>query len=284
MSIVSLDTHPIEQTLTRLATIDDEYIRPYLLREPDIEPGWLSAADLAAAGTPYLDKALGQVAAHYKAQSRQPAVSLWFGHYAFSVMAVAIGCYLAERRVPDISPENVWLRFDENGDASAFAWCGRAFVGLDDDPDAGHPDCTVLSSREALREYLRECIIAHLTPMVDALRVRSSFGRPGLWSLATDSSASAFTWIGKLIGNSSIGVEEARIFNAPHSPLHRKRDFIHIDHCGLSYDMVDRTSCCLYYKVEDGEYCTSCPHRPHDERIERIKTWLEKEAAGVVEE
>jgi ferric iron reductase protein FhuF len=284
MTTVSLNTHPIEQTLARLAAIDDDYIRPYLLAGPDAEAGWLSAAQLTAAGAAHLDEALDRVAARYKAEGRQPAVSLWFGHYAFSVMAVAIACYLAERRVPDLAPENAWLRFDEHGDAAAFAWRGRAFVGLDDDPDAGHPDCTVLPSREALREHLRERIIAHLAPLVDALRARSSFGRPGLWALAADSSASAFTWIGELMGDSSIGIEEARIFNAPPSPLQRKRDFIHVEHCGLSYQMVDRASCCLYYKVEDGEYCTSCPHRPRDERIERVRARLEREAVGVVQE
>ena len=281
---MEVKTHPIEATLARLASLD-EYLRPNLLAEPDGGPGWLSAPALALR----LDEVLARVAGHYKVSSLRPAVSLWFGHYAFIVAAVAIAAYLTERRVPDLSPENVWVRLEEDPAATtdevltAFAWRGRVFAALADDPEAGHPDCVVLSSREALCDHLREEIIAHLTPMIQALRACSSFGSAGLWALASDTTASTFTWIGELLGDPSIGLEESRAFNAAPSPLHRKRDFIHVEHCGLMCDMVDRTSCCLYYKVEGGEYCTSCPHRPPEERVERVRARLEKQAVEAVQ-
>lgn len=279
MTTIALNTHPITATLARLATVD-EHFRTQLLTEPDAEPGWLSTATLIAPGASHIDELLAHVAAHYKAESLQPAVSLWFGHHAFGVMAVAIACYLVEGRVPDLTPENVWLRFEEDGDLGAFAWRGHNFAAMKDDPDAGHPDCIVLPSRDALREYLRASIIAHFIPIIDALRTRSSFGKPGLWALASDSSASAFTWVAEMLGDVSLGLEEARMFGAAPSPLQRKRDFIHIEHCGLSYEMPERISCCLYFKVEGGEYCSSCPHRPQEEQVERIKSWLEKRAAA----
>ncbi len=84
------------------------------------------------------------------------------------------------------------------------------------------------------------------------------------------------------MGHISFGLTEARAFNARPSLLQRKRDFIHIKHCGLSYEMPERTSCCLYFKVEGGEYCSSCPHRPQEEQVERIKNWLEKRASEEV--
>jgi ferric iron reductase protein FhuF len=277
-------SHPIEETLARLAAANEDY-RTTLLAAPHREPGWLSTAAWAAPGTPHLDELLTQATAYHKASSQQPAVSLWFGHYAFTVMAVAITCYLVEQRVPDLSPENVWMRVETEKDMEpAFAWRGRVFAALVNDPNSTHPDCIALPSREALREYLRASLVAHLTPMVDALRACSSFGKPGLWALAADSAASAFTWIGERIGNPALGLEEARLFNAAPSRLQRKRDFIHVEHCGLHYEMTDRASCCLYYKVEGGRYCSSCPHRPQEERIGMIKNWLERRAMGVVEE
>ena len=269
--------HPIKSTLVRLAAVD-EHFRLQLLTEPDAEPGWRSAAALCA-DTAHLNEILARVAAHYKAQGRQPAVSLWFSHCAFGVMAVAIACYLVENRVPELVPANVWSRFKEDGDVGAFAWRGLSFAALTDDPDANHLDCVRLPSRAALRSYLRASIIAHFVPLIDALGTCSPIGKPGLWALAADSCASAFNWIGELLGNTALGLEEARAFNADPSPLQRRRDFIHIEHCGLTYDMLDRTSCCLYFKVDGGEYCSSCPHRPREERVGRIKSWLEKRAA-----
>lgn len=275
------DIHPVEETLARLAAVD-EHFRLQLLPAPDDMPGWLPSNELSDLGETHLDEILAHVAEHYKSDSRQPAVSLWFGHHSFTVMAVAIAFYLTENRVPDLRPENVWARFEEDGDLAAFAWRGRTFAALPDDPAANHPDCIVLPSRDALREYLRTALVAHLIPLVEALRMRSSFGKPGLWALASDSCASAFTWIAELIGDVSFGVVEARAFNAERSPLQRRRDFIHIEHVGLTYEMTDRTSCCLYYKVDGGQYCSTCPHRPMDERVERIKGWLEEEAAAKV--
>lgn len=274
--------HPLEQTFARFATLDERY-RSQLRTEPDDQPGWLSMTELASAETTHLDDILARVRSHRPSDSRQPAVTLWFGHYAFAMMAVAIGCYLTEQRVPDLTSDNIWTRFNTDGDPEVFAWRGRVFSALEDDPQASHPDCIVLPSQDALREHLRNCVIEHLAPIVEALRTFSSIGKPALWALAADSSASAFTWIARLMGNQSIGVEEARMFNAAPSLLYRKRDFIQVEHCGLNHAMTDRLSCCLYYKVEGGNYCTSCPHRPHDEKIARIKKILEKRAAEQAE-
>ena len=270
--------HPIEDTLARLAGVD-EHFRSQLLTKPDAQAGWRSAAEITMAGTPHLDGILAHVALRYKVITRPPAVSLWFGQYAFGVMTVAIACYLVEQRVPDLTSANVQVRFDGDGNPAAFAWCGRSFAALPEDPAAHHPDCMVFSSRKALREHLLNQIITHLTPLVEALRVLSSFGRPALWALAADSSASAFTWIAELLGDTALGLEEARAFSAAPSLLHRKRDFIPVEHCGLTYTMLDRVSCCLYFKVEDGDYCSTCPHRPPEERVGMIKNWLEKQAA-----
>lgn len=269
--------HPIAETLARLAAVD-EHFRAQLLTAPDAEPGWRSAATLCAMDAPHLNEILARVAVRYKAEGRQPAVALWFSHYAFSMMAVAIACYLVENRVPELFPESVWSRFEANGDLAAFAWRGRKFAALPEDPSASHPDCFILSSKNLLRAYLRASIVPHLASMIEALSLCSSLGKPGLWALAADSCASAFTWVGDLLGNPALALAEARAFNADPSPLQRKRDFIHIEHCGIHYEMLERTSCCLYFKVEGGEYCSICPHRPQEERVDRIKNWLEKRA------
>lgn len=273
---------PFEQTLNRLASASAHF-QSWLLAEPDAGRGWLSITELAAEGTPYLAEVFERVVTHYKTADTQANAALWFGQYAFAVAVVPIACYLADQRVPTLLPGDVWTRFDEEGNIGGLAWCNRSFAALADDPDAAHPDCRVLPSGAALRDHLRDQIIAQLAPMVAAVRARSSFGKAGMWALAADTSASAFTWVARLLGNEAGGAAEARLFSASPSPLRRKRDFIRVDHCGLSYYMLDRVSCCLYYKVEGGGYCSNCPHRPQEERVELIKGWLEKLAAGTVE-
>jgi ferric iron reductase protein FhuF len=105
-------------------------------------------------------------------------------------------------------------------------------------------------------------------------------GKPGLWALAADYTSYAFTTLSDMLGDESIGVEESRLFSATRSKLSVKRDFIPIQHVGTTHYLLDRTSCCLYYKVEGGGYCHSCPHRPLDERIELVKKHMEEEAAA----
>ena len=44
-------------------------------------------------------------------------------------------------------------------------------------------------------------------------------------------------------------------------------------HCRYYHE---RGSCCLYFKVSDQHYCTSCPLIDEDERLKRNQEWLEK--------
>jgi ferric iron reductase protein FhuF len=115
------------------------------------------------------------------------------------------------------------------------------------------------------------------------VRANSTLGIPAMWALAADYTASATTYVGRGMQEESRALELARQLSAKQSPLRRKRDFIHIEESGLSYDLVDRVSCCLYFQVEDGHYCSSCPHRSQEERVKLIQDWLAKSAAEQTE-
>jgi hypothetical protein len=153
------------------------------------------------------------------------------------------------------------------------------FAALADDPAATHADCFVLASVDALQEFLLEQTVACLEPLTQVLRANSTLGIPAMWALAADYASSSAAFVGRSLQDEIRAVEYARQLSAKPSKLQRKRDFIHIEECGLSFDMVDRVSCCLYYQLEDGHYCSSCPHRPKEDRIDVIKKWLAEEAA-----
>jgi ferric iron reductase protein FhuF len=274
--------HPLYQTMEQLQAANDEF-RTHLLNTPDTEAGWLEVTALTSDRTTHLQELFARVVKRFPTNDKRAPAALWFGHYAFAVEAVAIACYLAARRVPDMTPEKVAVRFDADGEMGAFAWGSPRFIGLPTDPEAAHLDCRVVDSMDALQFVLREQIVGHLTPVINAVSARAHFGKPGMWALAADYCAHAFVWVSGMMGDEAGGVAEARLLAATPSPLSRKRDFILVEQSGLSYPLVDRTSCCLYYKCDSGEYCSSCPHRPKEERVELIKGWLEKRAGATVE-
>ena len=271
--------HPLEQTLGKLATLR-EHGRGLLLPEIDSQAGWLSAAEIAAESV-HLEELLKRQQTHYKTKKLRPPAMFWFGHYAYTIELITFAFFLIEKRVPDLSTSQMWMRFLESGEIDNMAWIGRSFAALPDDPDASHPDCVILPTQEALRKYLHEQLISNFTSLIESVSAYSSLGKPGLWEIAADYSAFAFVTLGELLGDETIGVEESHLFSRINSKLSVRRGFIPIEHIGTTHYLLDRTSCCLYYEVKDGGYCPSCPHRPLEERIALTKKHMEEEAVGV---
>lgn len=271
-------THPIEETFAKLAALREDR-KTWLLTQTDSQPDWLSAADLAAESLPHIKELITRAQSEYKSDSLRPPAMLWFGHYAYAIEIITFACFLIERRVPDLSPENIQLRFDKAGEVDSIAWMGRKFAALPDDDGASHPDCIILPTREALREYMHKQMLDGFANMIDSVSAYSKMGRPGLWAIAADYAAYSFTALGEIVGNEALGVEESRLFSESKSKLSTKRSFIPIEHVGTTHYLLDRTSCCLYYQVDGGGYCHSCPHRPMDERIELVKRHMEEEHA-----
>jgi len=272
-----MTSHPIEQTFAKLASLRSDR-SSWLLTQTDSQPGWLSAAELAAESS-HLKEIIGRTASHYKSENLRAPATLWFGHYAYGIEIIAFACFLIDRRVPDLSSSKLFVRFAEDGDLESIAWAGRSFAALPDDPDASHPDCIILPTREALREYMHKQMLDSFANMIDSVSAYSKMGRPGLWAIAADYAAYSFTALGEIVGNEALGVEESRLFSESKSKLSTKRSFIPIEHVGTTHYLLDRTSCCLYYQVDGGGYCHSCPHRPLDERIELVKRHMEEEHA-----
>jgi hypothetical protein len=273
---MSAEIHPVERSLKRLELLRD-HGQGLLMPDTDSQNGWLSVTDLVTESFP-MQQLFQHLRAHYKATTNRPPGMFWFGHYAYTLELITFACFLLEKRVPDLSPDKIFLRVGANTDIEHLAWKGRRFATLPDDPDASHPDCVMLPSREALREYMRQQLVANLTPVVHSISDYSRVGKPGLWEIAAEYTAFAFVALGELLGDESIGVEESRAFSETRSRLSVRRDFIPIEHLNTNHYLLDRISCCLYYQVEGGKYCHSCPHRPLEERIDMMKQFWERRA------
>lgn len=274
---MSSTLHPIERSLMSLELLRD-HGQGLLMPATDSQEGWFSAAELAAEGQ-RMDFLFQRLLSHYKVTKRRSPAMCWFGHYAYTIELITFACFLIEGRVPDLSSRQVWIRLGESTEIQNLAWTGRRFTALSDDPDASHPDCLILLTREALRESMREQLLAHLTPLVNSISAYSSLGKPGLWEIAAEYTAFAFVALGELLGDESIGVQESQAFSATRSRLSVRRSFIPIEHIGTTRYLLDRVSCCLYYQVEGGVYCHSCPHRPAEERVDLMKQFWSEQVA-----
>ncbi len=265
------EQHPLLRTYDLLRSRSDHY--RLLVDDPEGE-GWVTLNAMLELDTGVLVRLVDQQAAHHKVKGRSASAVLFFSEYAYVAIAMCAATYLSFQRVPLLATGDVVVRYDEDSHIAGVAVRSYRFAALPGDPDANHPDCVVAATPDALRDRLREQLIAHLEPLVLAIHAATRAGKPALWAIAQDYAASAFSWIGKTLGEQQSGISESLLIAEPPSKLHRDKGFVHIEHCGQEYYMVDRLSCCLYYKSPEGHYCSSCPHRPMEERVDIIKNWL----------
>jgi hypothetical protein len=261
--------HPLAATLGRVAALDE-----YLALELGAGEGddWIPAAELGAA----LPACLRRLGEEQGTDDRRIQAALFFWSYVWKVAAPAIACYLTERRVPDVAPGNVALRIDASGGVGALALCSARFAELDDGPPSAS-DAVRLADDAELLAWLRERVEAHLALTAGAVRACSPLGRRAPWALAADGCATAFLHVGKKLGREEDSCLEADAFLAPGSGsrLRSRASFFTLEHAGRRETFLRRASCCLYYKVPTGEYCTMCPLLQEQERVRRVRVELE---------
>ena len=252
----------------------------------DLEPGWFRAADLLRPDTPHLDEGLARSVARYPGAERRVAGAFFIGHYVWYLAAAAIACYLAERRVPDLAAENVALRYttfmwEEEGESGEgerldLRFLSGHFAALPTDPAATHSDALLLPDEAALRDWLRQRLEKHLAPVIEAISSRTRLGRRAQWNLAADSLAALYLHTGENLGDKAQGCAEGlALVKAIGSPLRNPHTgYITLDYQGHCETFRTRSGCCLYYRLEPGNNCTTCILRPEAERNQRLLDYM----------
>lgn len=233
---------------------------------PD-RPGWVTVAELAA-DRDLLDELLERVGRAYGTEDRAVTGTLFLRAYLWSILAPVVGALLTERRLPRLGAEDVALRFDESGSAVGLAFVGAGFAALAADPDAGHPDASVLPSEDGLLAWLRDQLAdAHLPNLFAALRgSRVRRGMRALWGISVDACADAFLYVGRDLGREDEARALAERLLAGPAPLSGQTNYFVLEHDGGSEPTRIRSVCCLYYKVGDGA-CFTCPRTSNGERL-----------------
>jgi hypothetical protein len=270
---------PLAATLARAAALDGHTFAADL---GDPDPGWFLATALYDANCTRLAEGLAHAIRQYPNADRRTTGAFFVGHYAWYLAGAAIYTYLAERRIPDLSSENVVLRYstytwhagDQSGEAESMdvRFVRGHFAALADDPAARHPDAVLLPSSLALRDWLREALEQHMAPLIDAIHTHTRLGKRAQWNLVADSCARLFQYAGQRLDDEPRGCAEGLAFiQSPASPMRASHTrYLTLECNGHLTTFVERGGCCLYYRVEPGQNCSTCPLRPTEERTQLL--------------
>jgi hypothetical protein len=263
---------PLAETITRLNKLSNSL---YVAYGVPAEPGWHTTLSLFMPGS----EGLGRMIALKQQQLRTTAPnvigSAVLQAYQWPVMAAAAACYLLDHRVPDLDAENVWLRWTEEMNMDGIAWQNGRFTALVTDAAANHPHVTIVPDQATLCTSWRTQIESHLCPIIEQLCQQLRCHPKGLWLAAADRLVGTLLWLMPLIKPNvtpaEIEQEVEMLIRVPGSPLNNQQVGVFTLTCvGRTKTFLDRVTCCYWYKMEDGDYCTTCPHRAKEERNQRL--------------
>jgi len=269
--------HPLRQTFARISQVN-RYIQARL-GDAD-EAGWIAPTDLFAPGSISLQRMVDVAQRRLRTEAGNIIAGAVLQEYQWPLLSSAIASFLVERRVPDMSPENVrlWLPSEASkaqGVHESIVYCCGRFAVLPDDPAADHPDAWIVSDLDALRFHLRTSIEAHMGWVIRRLSQSLRCSERGLWLYVTDRCGGALCWLmqqqDRSIGLSRIEEEFQALLQTPGSPLNNKKvGLFELSYRECTRIFLNRATCCFWYKTEGGDYCANCPHRPPSERRERL--------------
>lgn len=182
-------------------------------------------------------------------------------------------CFGVCKRVPRLGPWDIAFTRQDNHAPGEYALLTEGFWCLEQDPDADHPDATVVDDAAQLAQILRSTVRAHadafLRQYVPGTRLprRHLLGAffdgldTGLWRAGREgvSYAQALTDAHLVLPG------DVREFK-DRSTLHTVVDSLQREHLTRR-----RLSCCYFYKLDsDREACLTCPRTAPGERAARL--------------
>jgi hypothetical protein len=196
--------------------------------------------------------------------------------YLAAITLPAVGAFHLDRRVVDIAPEQVLLRFGATGSTVlATAIQSPRFTCLADDPAAASDDAVVVEGLDALAVCLRGGTIGHAERLVAAYAPTTRIGPHGLWGAVTDALDVAFMTAGWVSGDMTLAAADARLVLGDRVPPLVGASTLHEidDDRGRRHWTRRRWSCCFLYRVPGIEACVTCPRVSDEERRRQAAGW-----------
>ncbi len=242
-------------------------------------PGWIAGSDLRNAHDGPLNTLLTRIGERAQTTDRRTIAASFAVRYGWaSAMGIA-PCVLNDC-VPDISLENISLKFRDSTFLERTAVHEPRGTLVEGAPGADHPQVTRVATRDLLLRELRAALVVQSSPVVDALHAWSGFSRRGTWGLLTSSWAAHVT--GLFAGNDQRAVLPAlrQLFAGDDLAAVMQPRLHAVTYGRVTHLYQRRASCCRWYLLPKGELCTSCPLVSHEERVVRNLAWMRTQADG----
>lgn len=235
-------------------------------------PGWIAGDDLRHASSGPLHELLERIGARAQTTNRRTIAASFALRYGWA-SAMVIAPYLKFACVPDVSLDNVSLKFREStflGGTAVHEPRGVLLVGS---AAALHPAVTAVADRHALLRALRKALVNQAAPVVEALYEWSGFAPRGTWGMLTSSWAAQITALSGDDQCAALPVMRA-LFEGDDVVAVMQPGLHTVTHDAVTRVFQRRASCCRYYLLPQGDLCASCPLVPHDERLVRNRAWM----------
>jgi hypothetical protein len=237
-------------------------------------PGWIAGTDLRSASTGPLNELLLRIGGRAGTADRRTIAASFALRFGWA-SAMAIAPYLKYGCVPDISLENVSLKFRESTFFERTAMHEARGIMLTTDPAANHLTITSVADRRELLRSLRHALTAQAIPVVEALREWSGFAPKGTWGMLTSSWAAHFTSLCENRRDQRAVLPVLREFFDGDDVVAQMQPRLHAVTClNVTHIYQRRASCCRVYLLPQRELCASCPLVSHEDRVTRNRAWM----------
>jgi ferric iron reductase protein FhuF len=239
-----------------------------------VELDWIPARTVLSEADHYLPELLGNLATSLGGDSPKVVASFFLKAWLRQIVLASAGCYLLDCVVPDVSIDNLSLRFAPDGRVDEIAFhTGRAVV-LDKDDATTDILIERVATRNHLRARLRDILAyEHVAPVIKALRPHVPVGERFMWATTADTCIGMMLLAGKRMGNANHFRDEAEQFGLL-EPLKGASGVIDVEYAGQVEPVLKRGCCCFAYHLDQYEHCKTCPLIPLDQRIANIQATM----------
>jgi hypothetical protein len=242
-----------------------------------VPEGWLLCCDVDGNVVTEWERRAAESQIRYDGRTHPvTAASYVLGWYADIVTGLGATCFLLDRRVPRLGRDVVaFRRHAEDHYPDAVMLLDPRFWCLPGDPDAAHPDASVVPDENALAARLRAEVRAHADDFLASYRPGARLPRRDLLGAFFDGVDVGFWRDDSSTGptiEDSIAAARAVLPGATPEFADRSSLYVIEDADGVEQLTRSRVSCCSYYRVSAiGEACTTCPRTSAEERLRRVR-------------
>jgi ferric iron reductase protein FhuF len=218
---------------------------------------WTTTASLCSEGR-CLRALLVAIGDDAGSQRRDVQASLLLEAYAWTLLLPVAGAVVAESRSPGLAPDRTAMRFGPGGRPTDVTFGDPSWIALSSDDHAGHPDAIIVADLHALTARLRDELVAHLHPLIAALRQLAPRPERALWRGVADRTAAAFLWAGEATSERDHAERLVSEVLAG-GPLQGRPCYRLVDDDGRARRIHLRSGCCLWWRTRAATPCLSCP-------------------------